>query len=164
MIDKNLDQFLRESHILTIATVGEPVWIYNVFYTIDDELNFVFASSIETTHGKYLEQDARVAFSITWVEDWNPKNKKGLQGMGVLEVCKGYDLIDSSIKLLYKNKGILRDLDTYKDFDSKKKMYKLKPHFMKYLDDKAYGPRGKKTFELEDGEWVVTADETNLDS
>lgn len=158
MIDESLKSFLENSHILTIATVGEPVWIYNVYYTIDNKLNFIFASSVETTHGKYLEKDNRVAFSVSWVEDWNPQNKKGIQGTGALEILTGIDKIKGAIKLLHDKKGILRDISKYEGLNAANKMYILKPNFIKFKSDEDYGVRGERSFRIKNGKFEIESE------
>ena len=52
MIDKRIVEFIKEHHVMTIASSdGTDLWCANVFYVYDPVLpGFIFTSDIETRH------------------------------------------------------------------------------------------------------------------
>lgn len=64
-IDESIVRFIREHHVLTLATCagGDP-WCSNMFYAWLDEGMFVFSSSSETKHVADAGLNSTVAGSV----------------------------------------------------------------------------------------------------
>ena len=66
-IDKRIEGFIAEHHVLTLATAtpcGEP-YCCNVFYAYDKASGaFIFTTDLSTHHGKMMAENERVAASI----------------------------------------------------------------------------------------------------
>ena len=66
-IDKRIEGFIAEHHVLTLATAtpcGEP-YCCNAFYAYDKASGaFIFTTDLSTQHGKMMAENERVAASI----------------------------------------------------------------------------------------------------
>ena len=66
-IDKRIEGFIAEHHVLTLATAtpnGEP-YCCNAFYAYDKASGaFIFTTDLSTHHGKMMAENERVAASI----------------------------------------------------------------------------------------------------
>lgn len=66
-IDKRIEGFIAEHHVLTLATAtpcGEP-YCCNAFYAYDKACGaFIFTTDLSTHHGKMMAENERVAASI----------------------------------------------------------------------------------------------------
>ena len=66
-IDKRIEGFIAEHHVLTLATAtpcGEP-YCCNAFYAYDKASGaFIFTTDLSTHHGKMMAKNERVAASI----------------------------------------------------------------------------------------------------
>ena len=66
-IDKRIEGFIAEHHVLTLATAtpcGEP-YCCNAFYAYDKASGaFIFTTELSTHHGKMMAENERVAASI----------------------------------------------------------------------------------------------------
>ena len=66
-IDKKIEGFIAEHHVLTLATAtpnGEP-YCCNAFYAYDKASGaFIFTTDLSTHHGKMMAENERVAASI----------------------------------------------------------------------------------------------------
>ena len=80
--------FLREHHVMTLATQGEAgIWAAAVFFAADG-LDLVFLSSPKSRHAEDLARDARVAVTIQRdYADW--PQITGIQAEGVVEALDG---------------------------------------------------------------------------
>lgn len=65
-IDRNILKFIKEHHVLTLATsVGDHPYCANIFYAwMERESMFVFTSGEETKHAADALANSRVAASI----------------------------------------------------------------------------------------------------
>ena len=66
-IDKRIEDFIAEHHVLTLATAtpcGKP-YCCNAFYAYDKASGaFIFTTDLSTHHGKMMAENERVAASI----------------------------------------------------------------------------------------------------
>ena len=84
-IDKKIEEFISEHHVLTLATTtpdGEP-YCCNAFYAYRDGA-FIFTSDITTRHGKMMTENNRVAASIV-LETRTVGKVQGLQITGEIK-------------------------------------------------------------------------------
>jgi uncharacterized protein YhbP (UPF0306 family) len=84
-IDKRLVAFIREHHVLTLATsVNNEPYCTNLFYVyLEEENMFVFTSEEKTKHVKDLRINEKVALSIA-LETATVGLIRGLQIQGAL--------------------------------------------------------------------------------
>ncbi|HHU33784.1 MAG TPA: hypothetical protein GXZ49_00990, partial [Bacteroidetes bacterium] len=66
MIDKRIVDFIKEHHVLTIATsIDNKPWCASCFYAlIEEEEALVFTSDGETRHGSNFVENPNVAGTI----------------------------------------------------------------------------------------------------
>jgi uncharacterized protein YhbP (UPF0306 family) len=91
--DKRIVSFLKEHHVLTLATSVEQVpYCANCFYVYDEELNaFVFTSDLTTKHVKDATAQNLVAGSV--VLETNVVGKiQGVQFQGQMSKPDGEEL------------------------------------------------------------------------
>lgn len=84
-IDKKIEEFISEHHVLTLATAtpdGEP-YCCNAFYAYRDGA-FIFTSDVTTRHGKMMTENNRVAASIV-LETRTVGKVQGLQITGEIK-------------------------------------------------------------------------------
>lgn len=85
-IDKRIVKFIREHHVMTLATcLGGVPYCCNLFYAYSLERNsFIFASAESTRHASEFILEPRIAASIV-VERKMVGLLRGLQLSGVVE-------------------------------------------------------------------------------
>ena len=86
-IDKRIEGFIAEHHVLTLATAtpcGEP-YCCNAFYAYDKASGaFIFTTDLSTHHGKMMAENERVAASIL-LETRTVGKVQGLQITGTIK-------------------------------------------------------------------------------
>lgn len=86
MKDK-VQAYLREHHVVTIATGGEDLWAAAVFY-VSDGYTFYFLSSPASRHCRNLAANAKVALTVQEdYADW--PEIKGVQAEGIATEISG---------------------------------------------------------------------------
>jgi len=146
---KNLLAFLRSQKLVSIASHNtKDVWIANVYFGADEKGTIYFISSKDSKHSQMILKNPKVAFSASWFDLKNNKNRKGIQGLGI---CKQADIAESikGIKLLYKGFPDLHDILTLEWIKTNAwntKVWVIKPSYMKYFDDKVYGDDESEEF------------------
>ena len=88
-IDKRIEGFIAEHHVLTLATAtpcGEP-YCCNAFYAYDKASGaFIFTTDLSTHHGKMMAENERVAASIL-LETRTVGKIQGLQITGKVKLA-----------------------------------------------------------------------------
>jgi len=145
-------KFLKSQKLMTLAThSNKEVWIANVYFGVDEKSAIYFISPKDTKHSKMIQKNSKVAFSISWFDQKNHRNRKAIQGLGVCSTAKNPKEIATGIKLLYKKFPDLRDILTVKWILTNAwgtKIWVLKPTYMKYWDDEVYGEDEFKEFKF----------------
>jgi uncharacterized protein YhbP (UPF0306 family) len=148
MEDKELiKSFLRDQSVLALATIGQDEfpWICNVYFAYyPEDLSLYFVSSTETKHGKNIENNRQIAFNISWFNQDDFGDRKGIQGTG--SCIKIFNPKDLDIAANYYKKKFGSDLDIHDLLHSESKhfMYKITPKYIKYWDDEHF-PDNKTT-------------------
>ncbi len=90
MIDRRIIRFLKNHHVLTIATtVNNEPWCANCFYVYLEEENvFVFTTDIETRHGQEFIKNPLVAGSVV-LETMIIGKIRGIQFQGCVSEPSG---------------------------------------------------------------------------
>jgi uncharacterized protein len=99
-IDSKIITFIKEHHVLTLATAAQgDVWCSNAFYAFDEkDASFVITSDINTRHISMARISPCVAGSIV-LETETVGLIRGLQFTATIDLCQGG--IADSHRLLY---------------------------------------------------------------
>ena len=127
-IDKKIIEFIKNHHVLTLATSynNEP-YCANCFYTyVKDENVFVFTSDEETRHIQDVKEQNKVAASIV-LETSTIGKIQGLQITGILEIPEGG--LKQRVKKAYLKQFPYAVL-------MKTTLWVLKPNFLKLTDNR----------------------------
>ena len=91
--DKNIVKFIKEHHVLTLATcVDEHPWCCNCFYTyLDDNISLVFTSDLNTKHIEQVKNNESVAGSIV-LETKIVGKIRGIQFSGKVKLANDENL------------------------------------------------------------------------
>ena len=93
MPDKRIVDFIKEHHLLTLATSNENIpYCSNVFYIYDEKNNsLIFSSDIKTRHAQEFSENLNVAGTIA-LETKNIEKIQGVQLLGEITELKGEGL------------------------------------------------------------------------
>ena len=93
MPDKRIVNFIKEHHLLTLATSKENIpYCSNVFYIYDEKNNsLIFSSEIKTKHAQDFIANSKVSGSIS-LETKVIGKIQGVQLLGEIEMLKGENL------------------------------------------------------------------------
>lgn len=139
----NIFKFLKENGIMTLATQSSNgPWVCTVYYGMDEEMNLYIVTDPNSTHGKNMAKDKRVAFNIFDSRQKIYKPKKGVQGSGTIEMVRGVVNISKALILWHKqNPGVEKTI-TIKEVKkfADTKVFKITPKYLKFFDKKLYSP------------------------
>ena len=101
MPDKRIVDFIKEHHLLTLATSKENVpYCANVFYIYDkNNTSLIFSSDIKTRHAQEFSENSNVAGTIA-LETKNVEKIQGVQLLGKITELEGVELEKSSKQYL----------------------------------------------------------------
>ncbi|MDD2950684.1 MAG: hypothetical protein PHU29_07845 [Sulfuricurvum sp.] len=86
MIEK-IERFIREHHLLSLATMGERLWCCSMFYAYDHEsVSFIVASDETTEHMNNVVKNLHVAGTVA-LETKTVGKIQGIQFVGEMERC-----------------------------------------------------------------------------
>ena len=93
MPDKRIIEFIKNHHLLTLATSKDNVpYCCNVFYVYDEANNhLIFSSDAKTKHAQDFIANSKVSGSIS-LETKVIGKIQGVQLLGEIEMLKGEDL------------------------------------------------------------------------
>ena len=88
-VDK-IVSYIKANNILTVCTVHEQIpWAASCFYAFDKEsMEFFFLTSLETRHGAEMNNNNRVAGTVS-SQQANVAKIKGLQFSGTAQLLSG---------------------------------------------------------------------------
>lgn len=149
MKDKeNLREFLASQRLPVIASSGEDLWAFNVFYGMGKDFRLYFVSSTETKHARQIMRNPRVAFSIAWFNPNDHSDRKAVQGQGVCRIAETDDEIEEGVALHNKYYPEFREEitpDWVKRADNDFRVWVIEPT-LKYWDDELFGEEGTREF------------------
>ena len=101
MPDKRIVDFIKEHHLLTLATSKEnSPYCSNVFYIYDEKNNsLIFSSDIKTRHAQEFCKNLNVAGTIA-LETKDVEKIQGVQLLGEIKELKGEELEKASKQYL----------------------------------------------------------------
>jgi uncharacterized protein YhbP (UPF0306 family) len=86
MIEK-IESFIRQHHLLSLATMGERLWCCSMFYAYDPQsISFIVASDETTEHMRNVVQNPKVAGTIA-LETKIVGKIQGIQFTAEMEIC-----------------------------------------------------------------------------
>ena len=132
-----IDEVLAKGHLMSLATLDDGgVWVSDVIYIFDDDLNMYWLSDVDTRHSKAILKNKDVAGSIT-VGDGHGGTNTGIQFSGVAEKIEGdpHELGAKHYKkrgkaVLPAGRGILEESESW---------YRLKPTFIDLIYEPLFG-------------------------
>ena len=101
MPDKRIIEFIKNHHLLTLATSKDNIpYCCNVFYVYDEKNNsLIFSSDIKTKHTTYFIENPHVAASIA-LETKDVKKIQGVQLLGEITELKGEEINNATKRYL----------------------------------------------------------------
>lgn len=144
--------FLQSQQLLSIATQenGEP-WIANVYFGTDDAGMMYFISPEDTKHSQHILKNNTIAFSTSWFDSTNYKNRKAIQGTGTCTIATDDETIGIGVSLHNKNFPEFKEkitIDWIRTNEWGSKVWMIKPNYIKYWDDEIYGDEESEEFHL----------------
>lgn len=126
--DKRIVKFIKEHHVLTLATAieNQPYISHCYFVYLSEENVFIFTSDKKTRHINQIEKNQKVAAGIA-LETKVVGKIRGLQITGKVEEATGDWLSKTKIAYLKKYPFALLHIET---------MWLLKPDFFKLTDNR----------------------------
>jgi len=143
-VEKDIKQLIKEvlekGYLMSLATIDDGgVWVSDVIYIHDDDLNIYWMSDSGVRHSKAMQQNNKIAGTIT-VSGVREDNL-GIQFDGVAEKLDG-NHHDLAIKHYQKrNKPTPLESDDVLDGDS---WYVLKPKNIELICESLFGFDKKK--------------------
>lgn len=112
MVDNRIVDFIREHHVLTLATSKNNIpYCANCFYTyLEQENMLVFTSDAETRHAKEAIEQNQVAGSIV-LETKTIGKIQGIQFNGIMTMPEG-SLLEKAKKMYLKAFPVARLMET----------------------------------------------------
>ena len=146
-MEKNIKQLIKEvldqGYLMSLATTDDGgVWVADVIYVHDDELNIYWMSDPDVRHSKAIIGTKKVAGTIT--VNLPKESNFGIQFEGLAEKIEGerYDLAKKHYAKRKKSEP--QESDDVLQGDS---WYILKPKKIQLICEKLFG-FDKKTIEL----------------
>lgn len=146
---KDVLNILKEVKIVTVGTIdsdGNP-WICNVHFGVDENLNLYFVSKEDSNHSKHISEKKEVAFTVYTFNKTGKNDKASVQGKGLAEPLYDLQSISVGAKTISEkfSKWIIDPQDMVSN-PEKKRMYKISPTYIKYLDSIVLGDERTEEF------------------
>lgn len=143
-VKRRVQEVLERGYLISLGTQdGGGVWVADVIYTYDDNLNLYWMSYPTTRHSKAIEKNHQVAGSIT-VTSYGEKPELGLQLSGSVEKLDGIPPEAVARYFLKQNKSLPEENEDVLDGHM---WYVLHPAKLELLDTENLG-WDKKPLEL----------------
>lgn len=86
-------EVLEKGYLMSLATYDESVWVADVIYIFDEDLNIYWMSDPEARHSVAIIKNNKVAGTIT--NSGQGQDNEGIQFSGIAEKIEGdrYDLV-----------------------------------------------------------------------
>jgi uncharacterized protein YhbP (UPF0306 family) len=128
VIDKRIITFIKEHHILTLATAANnKPYCCSCFYVYLEQLNiFVFTSDDDTRHVKELREQSHAAGAIA-LETTMVGKIRGVQFTGMTGLLEG-DQLKQARKAYLRKFPVARLAELH--------LWKLEPDFIKMTDNR----------------------------
>ena len=88
-LKKLIKEILNQGHLMSLATRDDGgLWVSDVIYIFDDELNLYWMSDPEARHSMAILRNPEVAGTIT-ISNKSKESNLGIQFFGVAEKIEG---------------------------------------------------------------------------
>ena len=140
-LKEQIIEVLQQGHVLSLGTLdNQGVWVADVIYVHDNELNIYWMSYESTRHSKAIKINQKVAGTITVREK---EDDLGLQIEGRAHATQSTrELLDK-----YQQKRNRPSSKNEEEILNGRKWYCLKPTLIQLLNKKEFGYE-KKTLQL----------------
>lgn len=140
-MQQEIKDFLDKNKVMSLGTSSsEHPWMCNVYYVVDNDLHFYFLLGPETLHVKQIEENSKVAFTITDTHQTPADKKKAIQAWG--EAKKVTDLK----KVIWFISQFTKDPSKYNAKEIIKSIgrvvYEITPVQMKFFNQELYEKEG----------------------
>lgn len=127
-------EVFEKGYLMSLATVDESVWVADVIYIFDEDLNIYWMSDPEARHSQAILKNNNVAGSITI--SGQGQDNEGIQFSGIAEKIDGdrYDLV---VKHFTKRKKEIPSED--EDVLQGDSWYILRPNNLELIYEKLFG-------------------------
>lgn len=142
--------FIKSQKLMVIAAADDTdVWIANVYFGVDENGVLYFVSRENTKHSHMILKNPDIAFSIAWFDPGNHQNRKAIQGKGICRPAQNKEEIETGVRLHNENFPEFKEritVDWIENNEWNSKIWVLKPTYIKYWDDEAYGSKEYEEF------------------
>ncbi len=143
--------YLKSQHTMSLATYYGKPWVCTVFYAIDKEFNIYYIGPSDSRHNKTITTNKLVALSIADTRQTTTDKKVGVQIEGEANEVKSRNKIKLILSLWNKTNpglGHVINLSNIIKKVIKSHVYQVKPGFIKFFNEKLYGPEGVEIFKF----------------
>lgn len=136
---------------MTLATSVDKPWVATVYFVNDEDLNLYFVSSTQSKHCRDIAKNSKVACAIYDSRTLNSEKKVGVQLQGIASIVTSWRRIKVLIDMWNKAAPGAEDIINFKNLKSKvvgSKMYRVKPIYIKFFNEKLFGTDGVREYEL----------------
>ncbi|MCC7289727.1 pyridoxamine 5'-phosphate oxidase family protein [bacterium] len=139
---EDLLDFLKKIKLLALATTDDKdlPWISNVYFGVDAEMNLYFVSKKTTNHCLHIKKQAKVAFTVASYNAETDGDRCSIQGTGKTSQVTSPEEIEVGAKAIQQKfpDWIVKPEDVI-DSPNHREMYRIKPSYMKFLNEKLLG-------------------------
>lgn len=134
-VRKLIKEVLEKGYLMSLATIDDGgVWVCDVIYIYDDELNIYWMSDPYVRHSKAILKNKNIAGTIT--ANLPKENNLGIQFEGISEKIEGPRFDLSKKHYAKRNKLEPKETDDVLQGDS---WYILKPKKIELICEKLFG-------------------------
>ncbi|MBI3955420.1 pyridoxamine 5'-phosphate oxidase family protein [Candidatus Gottesmanbacteria bacterium] len=144
-----LFKFLQSQNLMTLATLGEHLWVSNVYFVCNEKFNLYFLSEPKSQHCLDIKSKPQVACAIADTRQKVVDKKIGVQLYGISSQVKNLSTIMWMLKMWNKLNPGFESIINLKNIQSNKingRIYKIEPTLIKFFNEELYGPEGFKLF------------------
>jgi len=142
-IKEDIFKFIKSNGIMSLATQSNKgPWVCTVYYGTDKDMNLYIVTDPNSIHGKDISKNNKIAFNIFDSHQKITKDKKGVQGSGVIEIVKGIVNVGRALYLWHKaNPGVEKNITIEKVKKlTDTKVFKITPKYLKFFNKVLYSP------------------------
>lgn len=146
---QELTDFIHTQRVLQIAPKAAQPWITNVFMGCEEPTRLYFIGSRHAHYGQQLLASGEAAFATAWYNQTDHTDRKGIQGVGSVQLASAPEDIETGVRLHNKNypefaKRIT--VDWVHTNDKGSGVWIISPQFIKFWSDEHYGEEESREF------------------
>jgi uncharacterized protein YhbP (UPF0306 family) len=143
--------FLKNQKLLVLASKGEDVWVANVYFGIGEDFKIYFVGGEDAKHSQQIIQNPQIAYSVSWFNPDNHKDRKAIQGTGFCRAANSDKEITEGIRLHNLHFPEFKEritVDYINNNYQKSRVWVIEPNFMKFWNDELFGENGTEEFQF----------------